>query len=186
MYCQNYSKINKATEMTRNTKFADKMEEWDFKVLQKLNEDAHIMIDLAQLPVKQCADASGVTALGSKLLIELKARSEDILKYGDLFIESKKVAYLLLKWLSEGFIPLYINFIGDTIGDYPKKIIIFKMHKLTDWEFYPKVKTWTELYQKYEYNERFGLKIKDAAIYELVDGKYTLRKWSNDKQQKTI
>lgn len=161
--------------MEKNEQFANKMEEWDFNVLKKLNEDAGMMEHLVKLPTKHCADASGTTKLNSKVLIELKARSEDILKYGDLFIESKKVAYLLLEHLIDGFIPLYINFIGDTIGKLPEKIIIYKMHRLSCFNYYPAVKTWTELYQKFEYNERFGLKLSDGVVFCLnKDGKYVL------------
>ena len=164
-----------------NERFANEMEQWDYDVLTKLNEDAHILTSLTKLPEKHCTDASGVTALGSRVLIELKARKEETLKYNDFFIESKKVAYLLLKNVAEGYIPLYINYIGDTIGEYPKKIIIWKMNKIKDWEYYPAVKTYSELYQRYEYSERFGLKYTDAAVYQLLDGKYTLTKWNEKK-----
>ena len=92
-----------------------------------------------------------------------------------MFIESKKVAYLLLENITKGHIPLYINFF--TVGGVTKHAAVWNLLNVTDFKYYSRIKTHSSGYQSYENRERFGLLYSDAWIYEIrEDNKFKLLK----------
>lgn len=158
--------------MTMDKQFFDKNEARDFKILTKLNEDIDFVKSFDNMPYKHCMDASGETDM-CKVMMELKNRTCHITSFDDVYIESKKAAYLYFQWVTQGFFPLYINFFNNNKKDeYPEMIAIWRLDKLSTFNYHPKTKTASKGYQKDEYRERFGLLPVDAVIYKLVDNKY--------------
>lgn len=145
----------------------------DLKILKKLNEDIGFIKSFNPMPQKHCMDVSGETDI-CKVMMELKNRTGYITSFDDVYIESKKAAYLYMQWIVTGFIPLYINYFRNGKEDeYPEIIAIWRLDKLSIFNFHPTTKTTSKGYQKDEYRERFGLLPVDAVIYKLIDNKYT-------------
>lgn len=153
----------------KNDEYFNSMEKYCFETLTKLNHDQEIWETLDQLPKFHCCDASGQTSKGCKCLIELKARTGDTSHFNDLFIESKKVAYLLLAYITEGFIPLYINYTECKVGELPKKIWVWRLDRLNRFKYIPSIRTWSSGYGKAENGERFSFGFDDATMYQLDD-----------------
>ena len=170
--------------MKKDGEFFNLMEDYNFLVLNEFNNKNNVFDSLSRLEEYSPADASGITN-NKKILIETKARTGNTKSFKDFIIESKKVAYLLLKWLTEGFIPLYINFLDIENADMPNKIAIWRLDKLSKWKYIPLSKTWTNGYKKQEVRERFLLSLDDATIYvkedpwgsyyKIVQDRYVLR-----------
>lgn len=159
--------------MDNNSKYFVENEKEDLKILKKLNEDIGFIKELNPMPNKHCMDASGNTDL-TKVMMELKNRTESITSFEDVYIESKKAAYLYMQWIVTGFIPLYINYFrnGKKDDEYPEIIAIWRMDKLSIFNYHPTTKTTSKGYGRDEYRERFGLFPIDAVMYKLIDGKY--------------
>lgn len=156
-----------------NKQFFEDNEEKDLEILKKLNCDVGIMKQFNSMPNKHCMDASGNTDLVN-VMMELKNRTGYITSFEDVYIESKKAAYLYLQWITTGFIPLYINYFrNNKEDDYPEIVAIWRMDKLSTFKYHPSTKTTSKGYGKDEYRERFGLLPVDAVMYKLIDGKYT-------------
>ena len=141
--------------------------------MSKLNNDIGFVKQFNAMPDKHCMDASGKTDLVS-VMMELKNRTGYITSFEDVYIESKKAAYLYFQWITDGFIPLYINFFRNNKkeDEYPEMIAIWRLDKLSNFKYHPNTKTTSKGYGKDEYRERFGLLPVDAVIYRLIDGKY--------------
>lgn len=155
-----------------NKEFFESNELNDLKILEKLNNDIGILKQFKPMPEKHCMDVSGNTDLVN-VMMELKNRTGYINSFEDIYIESKKAAYLYMQWITEGFIPLYINYFRNEKEDeYPEIIAIWRLDKLSAFNYHPTTKTTSKGYGKDEYRERFGLYPEDAVIYRLIDNKY--------------
>ena len=147
--------------------YFDDNETQDMLLLRKLSTDVGMFSTVGECEKYACADASGITKDGKIAIVELKNRYNEIQDFGDMFIESKKVAYLLLENITKGHIPLYINFF--TVDGITKHAAVWNLLNVTDFKYYARIKTHSSGYQSYEHRERFGLLYSDAWIYEIRD-----------------
>lgn len=153
-------------------KYFTESEKEDFEIFKKLNADIGMLHEFNTMPTKHCMDVSGKTDL-TKVMIELKNRTGNITSFEDVYIESKKAAYLYMMWVLDNFIPLYINYFRNgKEEEYPEIIAIWRLDKLSTFKYHPTTKTTSKGYGKDEYRERFGLLPVDAVMYKLIDGKY--------------
>lgn len=151
----------------RDKQYFDETEAECDTMLQQFNADLGVFEQIGRFSVGSVIDVSAMTTTGKKCLIELKMRKNSPFKYDDVFIESKKIAYLLLMKVTEGYEPLYIN--GFQEGKY---IAVWRLNKVTDFKYYPSVPIHSNGYGTDKREERFGLKMDDAALFERIDGKY--------------
>lgn len=159
--------------MEKNQGYFNENEKNDLLILGKLNNDIGFIKEFSAMPNKHCMDASGKTDLVN-VMMELKNRTGSITSFEDVYIESKKAAYLYMQWIVTGHIPLYINYFrNDKEDEYPEVIAIWRLDKLSIFNYHPNTKTTSKGYGKDEYRERFGLLPVDAVIYKLINGKYT-------------
>ena len=147
--------------------YFDDNETQDMLLLRKLSTDVGMFTTVGECEKYACADASGITKDGKIAIVELKNRYNEIQDFGDIFIESKKVAYLLLEHITKGHIPLYINFF--TVDGITKHAAVWNLLNVTDFKYYSRIRTHSNGYQAYEHRERFGLLYSDAWIYEIRD-----------------
>ena len=147
--------------------YFDDNETHDMLLLRKLSTDVGMFTTVGECEKYACADASGITKDGKVAIVELKNRYNEIQDFGDIFIESKKVAYLLLEHITKGHIPLYINFF--TVDGITKYAAVWNLLNVTDYKYYARIRTHSSGYQSYENRERFGLLYSDAWIYEIRD-----------------
>ena len=147
--------------------YFDDNETQDMLLLRKLSTDVGMFATLGECEKFACADASGITKDGRIAIVELKNRYNEIQDFGDIFIESKKVAYLLLQHITKGHIPLYINFF--TVDGITKHAAVWNLLNVTDFKYYSRIRTHSRGYQSDEHRERFGLLYSDAWIYEIRD-----------------
>ena len=167
--------------MDRN--FFDDNETNDMLLLRKLSTDVGMFSKVGECEKYACADASGITKDGKIAIVELKNRYNEIQDFGDIFIESKKVAYLLLEHITKGHIPLYINFF--TVDGITKHAAVWNLLNVTDYRYYARIRTHSSGYQSYENRERFGLLYSDAWIYEIrEDNKFKLLKRGGKRTKK--
>ena len=161
--------------------YFDNNETQDLLLLRKLSNDVGMFATVGECEKYACADASGITKDGKIAIVELKNRYNEIQDFGDIFIESKKVAYLLLEHITKGHIPLYINFF--TVDGVTKHAAVWNLLNVTDYRYYARIKTHSSGYQSYEHRERFGLLYSDAWIYEIRDdNKFKLLKKGGRKK----
>lgn len=154
--------------MDKNNEYFERLEDYNFSALTKLNEDTAIFTRMDRTKKYDCIDASGETKGGCIAMMELKRRNLKLEELGDVFIESKKLAYLLLGYVIHGYIPLYINFADfDTEDGVPKKVYIWRLDRLSTFNYHPWTTTWSNGYAETQRQERFGLSLEDAAVYEL-------------------
>ena len=139
----------------------------DMLLLRKLSTDVGLFSTVGECEKYACCDASGVTKDGKIAIVELKNRYNEIQDFGDIFIESKKVAYLLLEHITKGHIPLYINFF--TVGGVTKHAAVWNLLNVTDYKYYARIRIHSNGYQSDEHRERFGLLYQDAWIYEITE-----------------
>ena len=155
--------------------YFDDNETNDMLLLRKLSTDVGMFTTVGECEKYACADASGITKDGKIAIVELKNRYNEIQDFGDIFIESKKVAYLLLEHITKGHIPLYINFF--TVDGITKHAAVWNLLNVTDYRYYARIRTHSSGYQAYENRERFGLLYSDAWIYEIrEDNRFKLLK----------
>ena len=147
--------------------YFDDNEANDMLLLRKLSTDVGMFSTVGECEKYACADASGITKDGKIAIVELKNRYNEIQDFGDIFIESKKVAYLLLEHITKGHIPLYINFF--TVGGVTKHAAVWNLLNVTDYKYYARIRIHSNGYQSDEHRERFGLLYSDAWIYEIRD-----------------
>lgn len=166
-------------ENDKNNEYFEKMEDYCYSILEKLNDDQDIFTAMSRTPQFSCIDASGETKGGCIAMMELKARTGETLHLSDFFIESKKIAYLLLGWITKGYVPLYINYIQCKLGEMPKKILVWRLDRLNEFAYHPWTATWSEGYQQIQKQERFGLYPSDATIYEWDEKNETYKMTKN-------
>ena len=147
--------------------YFDDNETNDMLLLRKLSTDVGMFNTVGECEKYACADASGITKDGRIAIVELKNRYNEIQDFGDIFIESKKVAYLLLEHITKGHIPLYINFF--TVDGVTKHAAVWNLLNVTDFKYYSRIRTHSRGYQSDEHRESFGLLYSDAWIYEIRD-----------------
>ena len=161
--------------------YFDNNETNDMLLLRKLSTDVGMFTKVGECEKYACADASGITKDGKIAIVELKNRYNEIQDFGDIFIESKKVAYLLLEHITKGHIPLYINFF--TVDGITKHAAVWNLLNVTDFKYYSRIRTHSRGYQSDEHRERFGLLYCDAWIYEIRDdNKFKLLKRGGRKK----
>ena len=161
--------------------YFDDNETQDMLLLRKLSTDVGMFTKVGECEKYACADASGITKDGKIAIVELKNRYNEIQDFGDIFIESKKVAYLLLENITKGHIPLYINFF--TVDGVTKHAAVWNLLNVTDFKYYSRIRTHSRGYQSDEHRERFGLLYCDAWIYEIRDdNKFKLLKKGGRKK----
>ena len=158
--------------MNKNTHFFQTSEQTCWNKLQKLNEKHHYFVTLTQLSNGEKAthwDASGVTADGRKVLIELKNRNAVLTETAtvsgtnfnadSILIEQGKVAMLLLEHNINGFTPLYINFLSDG------NVLIHNLLHLSGYKTLEFGNVTNNGYGGVETNaRRLGLFVKDAKV----------------------
>lgn len=152
----------------------------DYALLEAFNDKTNVFNEVAQAPVKYYIDASAhtLTKLGEERIfsIELKNRNQVLLDdltvsgvtrdgktytASTIYIESHKVADLLLDYIYYHQDPLYVNFLGDGT------VLVHNLVKLSERPKYSKEKKIKSLgYEKFEMAKRLELKIEDAAIYD--------------------
>ena len=152
----------------------------DYALLTTFNEKTKVFDKLVQTPPMHYIDASAhtLTKLGEErtFSIEIKNRNQRLL--GDLtvsgltregkvytastiYIESHKVADLLLDYLYLHQDPLYINFLVDG------SVMVHNLSRLSERPKKSKEKAIKSLgYKKFEITKRYELKVEDAAIYD--------------------
>ena len=163
--------------------YFDKNETQDMLLLRKLSTDVGMFSKVGECEKYACADASGVTKDGKIAIVELKNRYNEIQDFGDIFIESKKVAYLLLENITKGHIPLYINFF--TVDGVTKHAAVWNLLNVTDFKYYSRIRTHSRGYQSDEHRERFGLLYSDAWIYDIRESnKFKLLKRGGKRTKK--
>ena len=161
--------------------YFDDNETQDMLLLRKLSTDVGMFTTVGECDKFACADASGITKDGRIAIVELKNRYNEIQDFGDIFIESKKVAYLLLEHITKGHIPLYINFF--TVDGITKHAAVWNLLTVTDFKYYSRIRTHSRGYQSDEHRERFGLLYSDAWIYEIrEDNRFKLLKRGGRKK----
>ena len=161
--------------------YFDDNETNDMLLLRKLSTDVGMFSTVGECEKYACADASGITKDGKIAIVELKNRYNEIQDFGDIFIESKKVAYLFLEHITKGHIPLYINFF--TVDGITKHAAVWNLLNVTDFKYYSRIRTHSRGYQSDEHRERFGLLYSDAWIYEIrEDNRFKLLKRGGRKK----
>lgn len=163
--------------------YFDINERKDYSLLEAFNDKTNVFDKLAQAPVKYYIDASAhtLTKLGEERIfsIELKNRNQVLLDdltvsgttsdgkpytASTIYIESHKVADLLLDYLYYHQDPLYVNFLMDGT------VMVHNLARLSERPKYSKEKKIkSKGYEQFEMAKRLELKIEDAAIYK--DGK---------------
>ena len=161
--------------------YFDNNETQDMLLLRKLSTDVGMFSTVGECEKYACADASGITKDGKIAIVEVKNRYNEIQDFGDIFIESKKVAYLMLQHITKGHIPLYINFF--TVDGITKHAAVWNLLNVTDFKYYSRIRTHSRGYQSDEHRERFGLLYSDAWIYEIrEDNRFKLLKRGGRKR----
>ena len=150
-----------------NTDYALKKEETDYLLLKDFNSFLGLK-SLDKCPEKHTTDASGYTQDGKYINIELKQRDISINTYSSLYIEAHKVGDMLLDYVLENKIPLYVNFLKDGY------VVVFNLSKLKHRPNKVAKRIWSELYQGFELAKREELKLEDAYIYRKENNKYKL------------
>lgn len=152
-----------------NEQYANTSEQHDYEKLQDLNRLLKIR-ELGKRPDKDTTDASGYTQDGQEVNIELKSRNININTFQTIYIESHKIADMLLDYNIDHKIPLYINFLQD---DY---VVMFNLAMLKHRPEKIIKPIWSQLYQSFELGKREGLLLDDAWIYQKQNNKYILIK----------
>ena len=117
--------------------YFDKNETNDMLLFRKLSTDVGMFSTVGECEKYACADASGITKDGKIAIVELKNRYNEIQDFGDIFIESKKDAYLLIQHITKGHIPLYINFF--TVDGITKHAAVWTLLTLFYFNYYSSI-----------------------------------------------
>lgn len=162
--------------------YALKKEQNDYILLEDFNS-ALKLIELGKCPDKYTTDASGYTTDGRLINIELKQRNQTlsgltlsgtasttnaIYTANTIYIESHKVADMLLDYLCDGKVPLYINFLNDGY------VVLYNLSQLKHRPKKVTKKIYSKLYQGFELAKREELLLEDAWIYKKENNVYKL------------
>lgn len=159
-------------------------EEKDYLLMREFNENVLKLRDLGKTELMHHSDATGYTTDGRFINIELKSRNvtlqpnctisgtSNTSKKGytadTIFIESHKMADLLLDYVYEKKVPLYVNFINN------KTVILYNLSALKHKPKTTALKLWNELHTGFEMAKRLELPITDAYIYIKEDNNWKL------------
>lgn len=159
-----------------NRDYAFKKEDEDYILLKDFNKVLKLS-DLGQTPKYSTSDASG-TSLNRYINIELKRRNQTLTKdfkisgetytADTVYLESHKAGDMLLDFVCEDKIPLYINFLNDGY------VLLFNLSKLKHRPKKVCKKIYSKLYQGFELAKREELLVSDAWIYQRINNKYKL------------
>ena len=159
-----------------NRDYAFKKEDEDYILLKDFNKVLKLS-DLGQTPKYSTSDASG-TSLNRYINIELKRRNQTLTKdfkisgetytADTVYLESHKAGDLLLDYVCEDKIPLYINFLNDGY------VLLFNLSKLKHRPKKVCKKIYSKLYQGFELAKREELLVSDAWIYKRINNEYKL------------
>lgn len=141
----------------KNKKYADVCELNDYLMLKDFNKKLNIE-ELGQTPYMHTTDASGYTKQKEYVNIELKRRFTSVETYPSLMIEGHKLLSLLMGFMYEKQIPLYINFMDDAV-------VVFNLARLKTKPQLIEKKIKSHLYNAYDVAERYELQLSDAWIY---------------------
>ena len=155
-----------------NKDFALKKEEKDYLLMEDFNKVLKL-IELGKTPEKHTTDASGYTTDGRFINIELKEREQTLINLvisgrttngeaytaNTLYIESHKIADMLLDYVVDKKIPLYINFLNDGY------VVLYNLSTLKHRPTTVTKKIYSKLYQGFELAKRQELQLEDAWIY---------------------
>lgn len=165
-----------------NRDYAFKKEDEDYILLKDFNHDVLKLTELGQTERNESSDASGYTTDGRLISIELKQRnlqlsgltligttSEGKSYTADtIYLESHKLGDMLLDYLIDKKIPLYINFMQN---DY---VLLYNLSTLKNRPKKVCKKIYSKLYQGFELSKRQELPLKDAWIYQRINNVYKL------------
>lgn len=162
-----------------NKEFFETNETTDFQLMTQFNTEKLHLTDFGRCPDLYHSDASGKTAIGDTVSLELKRRDLNLIysngeykisgcasngkSYTDntIMIEAHKAASLLWDYSISNITPLYINFLNDDV------VIIYNLTKLNK---IPKKKNYYNIrskgYQRTENGDRFLLDLQEAYIYK--------------------
>lgn len=159
-----------------NRDYAFKKEDEDYILLKDFNKVLKLS-DLGQTPKYSTSDASG-TSLNRYINIELKRRNQTLTKdfkisgetytADTVYLESHKAGDMLLDFVCEDKIPLYINFLNDGY------VLLFNLSKLKHRPKKVCKKIYSKLYQGFELAKREELLVSDAWIYKRINNEYKL------------
>lgn len=175
-----------------NFEFINQQEKIDWDLLNDFNEKFRYFTNLVKREKYATSDASGVTFDGRAFGIELKSRNQVLMDDGRLsgqtydgyaytadteYLEAHKSTSMMFDYLYKKDEPLYVNFLKDGT------IIIYNLTKLSEIPQKQRVKIKSKGYEREEYEYRFLLPLKDAAIYK--GGKLIKRigeEWNGEKK----
>lgn len=164
-----------------NRDYALETEKNDYLLLEHFNKVLKLM-ELGKCPEKHTTDASGYTTDGRIANIELKSRdlhfsgmtligatSNNMPYTADtLYLEAHKAGDMLLDYVVDKKIPLYINFMKNGY------VILFNLSTLKHRPKKVCKKIYSKLYQGFELAKREELQLKDAWIYQMINNEYKL------------
>lgn len=156
--------------------FFEESEEKCYEKFVEWQNQTKFFNEFGRVPKCHWSDASGITEDDFLFNIELKDRDQVLCRSGNIsgctkvtnktykdntiIIEGHKMADLLLDYINEGIIPLYMNFLHNDV------VILYDLTKIK----HPKKKRFTTIrskgYGKMEADYRFELPLKDAAIFK--------------------
>lgn len=158
--------------MAMDKTFVNRMESEDFKRFQDFNKYLKLT-QIGRCPEKYHADASGITKDEKICLVELKARKQ-VYQNGiisgctlegksysadTIYIESHKVADLILDYICEGKEPIFANLLENAV-------VIFNLRKLSVRPKKVAKRIFSRLYNSFEIADREELSLSDAFIYQ--------------------
>lgn len=151
----------------KNTNYALKREEDDYLLLKDFNSFLKLE-GLGKCPPKHTTDASGYTTDGRYINIELKQRDISINTFNTLYIEAHKCGDMLLDYVIEKKVPLYINFLKDGY------VVVYNLAELKHRPYKVAKRIYSELYQGFELAKREELRLDDAWIYKKENNEYKI------------
>lgn len=150
-----------------NKEYGSTNEENDYKLLEEFNKFLKLE-DLGRCPSNAATDASGHTTDGRYVNIELKRRFIDIGTYSSIYLETHKCGDMLLDYVVDNKIPLYINFLDDGY------VVTFNLAELKHRPKKVEKKIYSKLYDGFEIAKRVELLIEDAWVYQKINDSYKL------------
>ena len=165
-----------------DNKFASMKEDEDYALMEDFNAYLNLQ-DLGRCMEKHTTDASGYTTDGRSVNIELKRRNQTLTSDGrisgltteskpytadTMYIEAHKVGDMLLDYVCEDKIPMYINFLNDGY------VVIFNLSRLSRRPTKVGRRIYSKLYQGFELAKREELSMDDAWIYKKENNGYKM------------
>lgn len=164
-----------------NKEFTLKKENEDYLLLEQFNDYLNLK-ELGRCLEKHTTDASGYTTDGRFLNIELKKRNQTLIDNNVLsglttdgkpytastiYIEAHKAGDMLIDYICEDKIPLYINFLNGYV-------VVFNLAQLKHRPNKVAKRIYSKLYEGFELAKREELRLEDAWIYKKENNAYKL------------